>query len=150
MSKISFFSLIFLLCVVGGCNSGHNNNGFDNTQNETQPIPKTPEELRQELLELEQQNPKDYLVNDGTFRENLLGEMVLEGTVANSATMAEFKDVVLSITWLSKTETELGSTEETMYEFIGPGKSVAYKFKFFAPNDTKRVRVTVKNAKVSK
>ena len=94
----------------------------------------------------ERQNPSEYLKSQGTFRENMIGETVLEGRVDNVATMANFKDIVIEVTFLAASGTALGRKEFTRYEVVGHGYGVTFKFKTFAPAQTKSVAVRVISA----
>lgn len=129
----------------------NNNNSSNNSVNNSlfsspQTIEKTPEELRQELLLKEQQSPSEYITHKGVWRENFWGLKVLEGTLSNSATMANFKDIVLTVTWLTKTETELKTENYTIYEYVQAGKSINYKLKVNAPSATAGVRIGIDSA----
>ena len=122
---------ILIIANQNSSNRGNGNSYYSDTSRE-----KTPEELRQELLSKERQNPSEYLKNQGTWRVNLIGQTVLEGTISNSATLANFKDIVLDVTWLTKTETELKTEQYAVYEFVGAGKTISYKIKVNAPSET--------------
>ncbi len=97
---------------------------------------KTPEQLRAELIEQERQNPAQYLTDETTMRTNLIGEKVIEGTVINTASVATFKDIILQVDFLSKTEAVISSKRFTVYEVLVPKQSARFKFKTFAPYGT--------------
>lgn len=155
-SGVKFFILIVIL---GGAfliwnffikSSDNSENGGDNNseiQNriETQ-REKTPGELKQELAQKENENPQIYIDAEGTYRENLIGETVLEGKIKNTATVAVFKDIVLEAEFLAPSGTSLGTKNFTRYEKLGPGFEVTFKFKTVAPKETKSVRITVVDA----
>ena len=71
--------------------------------------PKTAAELRPELLAQEQRAPEEYLGVEGTYHRNFISQLVLEGDVVSKASLATYKDHVLSVTWYSKTRTEIGT-----------------------------------------
>lgn len=98
---------------------------------------KTPEELRIELAQRERTNPSQYLVPTVKVRENLIGETIVEGSVMNNASIAVFKDIVLEVTYLSKTGTDLGSKSFVIYEVAAPGKWASFKFRTYSPDETK-------------
>ena len=129
MKRLIFLSVVLTLILVA-CN---------NSQNRI----KTPDELRQELLVREQSTPSQYLKDNGTWRKNLIGATVLEGTISNSATLANFKDIVLKVGWLSKTNTVIKTEEYIIYENVGAGQSIPYKIKVDAPPATNGVQVGV-------
>lgn len=107
---------------------------------------KTVEEIKEELAQKERQNPGEYLKATVRFRENLIGETVLEGRIDNTATMANFKDIVIEATFLAASSTVLGTKEFTRYELVGHGYGVTFKHKTIAPDQTKPVAVRVINA----
>jgi hypothetical protein len=108
--------------------------------------PKTAEELRAELLVQEQRAPEEYLKVEGTYRRNLLDHLVLEGDIANTATLAHFKDPILSVTWYSKTGTELDTKQYAVYELVRAGRSTHYKLKTLAPDYVASVALGIADA----
>ena len=96
-------------------------------------------ETKLSLEDQERQNPLNFLKSDGTYRENLVGKLVLEGNVTNSASVITYKDVTLQIAFYSATQTLLGTEEQTIYEYFPPGQSVSFKFKTFGFRETKSV-----------
>jgi hypothetical protein len=116
----------------------------------TPPIeqPKTAAELRAELLAQEQSAPATYLAASGTSHRNFIGQLVLEGYIANGATLANFKDPVLSVTWYSKTQTELGTKEYPIYELVRAKDATHFKLKTDAPNYVATVALGITGATV--
>jgi hypothetical protein len=109
--------------------------------------PKTAAELRAELLAQEQSVPTTYLAASGTSRRNLIGQLVLEGYIANAATLANFKDPVLSVTWYSKTQTEIGTKEYPIYELVRAKAATPFKLKTDAPSYVATVALGISRAK---
>jgi hypothetical protein len=107
---------------------------------------KTSEEIKAELLISEQQNPTKYIT--GTYKNwpNLWGERVIELKFTNSATLAGFKDVVVKITFLSKTGTDLGSKDFTWFEYFNPGQTQIHRIRTFSPGGTRDVSVAIASA----
>ncbi len=114
------------------------------------PREKTPEELRQELLEKERQNPMSYLTVsyklDVKVRLLRASEDVINGTIYNSATMATFKDVVVNIKFLTNTDALLATKQYTLYEFVTPNGSKNFQLKVVSPSGTKKIGVEVNSA----
>lgn len=97
---------------------------------------KTPEELRNELKQKEQQNPLNYLEDinivltpqyklvkkETLFRsaEYASDGVVLQGQIKNSATLAKFKDLRFKVKFYSKTETIIDEESYVLYEFFEP------------------------------
>jgi hypothetical protein len=108
--------------------------------------PQTAEELRAELLATEQRAPTSYLDVDGTYRRNLISQLVLEGDIVSKASLATFKDPVLSVTWYSKTQTEIGTQQYPVYELLRPQSSAHFKLKTSAPGEVASVAMGITNA----
>lgn len=108
--------------------------------------PKTAEELRAELLTQEQAAPASYLAASGTYHRNLISQLVLEGYIANAATLADYKDPMLSVTWYSKTGTEVGTKQYPVYEVVRAKAAVPFKLKTDAPDYVARVTMDVSDA----
>lgn len=109
-------------------------------------VEKSPEELRQDLRMTEAMNPTQYLSVDATMRDNIYGQKVFEGRIQNLASIAEFKDFKIRITYLSKTETHLGSENFVIYEQIGPGESTSIKIKAYVPDATRKFSIDISDA----
>lgn len=111
------------------------------------PREKTPEELRQELIEKEKQNPLDYLTVTYSLDYKVFsGKDVIKGTIYNSATMATFKDVTLRVSYSTGTDTELGSENFVVYKYVTANSSANFEIKTYSPSATKKIGVTVVSA----
>ena len=87
------------------------------------------------IEEIERSQPTTFLSADGAYRENFWGDkMKVKCVITNRATVASFKDAVVRITYYTKTKTELGSKDYTIYEV-------------FPPNSTKTVDMKIDNYK---
>lgn len=122
-----FLGVIALTIVIILIIQFQNSKSYSPTFEETPSSVKTPEQLQEELKRREMQNPGEYIQGKIGWRLNLIGETVLEGTFTNTAIIANFKDPVLLVTWISKTNTEMGTSRYSVYEYIGSGKTVPYK-----------------------
>ena len=118
--KNKLFILLIATAVLISCNSGSGTTGDSSSIDAAQvEIPKTPEQLRAELKQQEQAAPLEYLSADGTYKENFWGDKLkIKCTLHNKATLASYKDVVVRVTFYTKTNTELGSKEYTIYEIV--------------------------------
>lgn len=108
--------------------------------------PKTAAELRAELLATEQGAPADYLGVEGTYHRNFISQLVLEGDIASAATLATYKDPVLSVTWYSKTQTEIGTQQYPVYELLRPHGTTHFKLKTSAPGEVASVAMSIASA----
>src|SRR3982074_870418 len=95
------------------------------------------------LLEKEKSNPANFLTVTGHDKHNLIGQMVVKGTIVNKATVASFKDIDIKLEFYSKTGTLLETDHETVYEVIAPGESQNFKTKYFAPKGSDSVALQV-------
>ncbi|MCK4664130.1 MAG: hypothetical protein KAT68_14780 [Bacteroidales bacterium] len=129
--KTMTFSIVLIVLTLGltSCNSGSSY-----------------QETKMTLEDKEKQNPTAFLLTDGTYRINLLGEWVLEGTISNSATIATYKDVVLKVDFYSKTETHLGSERHAIYEYFSAGQTKNFKIKTFGYKGTNSISWSIESA----
>ena len=139
-------SLLILVLIVAIGISFYNTRAFNNynSPNNEKTVEKTLEDLKAELLQKENENPKEYLKANITMRGNLLGEKVFEGSITNNATLASFKDVVIEISFLSKTESVIGTEKFTVYENFTPRRTVSIKkYKIFSPKETEKFKYEI-------
>lgn len=97
--------------------------------------------------DVERANPSRFISVTYNTRENLIGELVINGTVSNEATVASYKDLVLRVSYYSKTESLLAEEEFTIYEYFGPGKSTSFKKKLPYYRNTRSVDLSFVSAK---
>lgn len=142
-------------------NNSSNSSNSDNTQsnqsgssqsskytNSSRQSVKTESELRQDLSSKEGRNPKNYLSVDYDLTYKVLsGEDKITGTIYNTAAMATFKDVVLTVSYSTETNTSLGKENYVIYDYVYPGTSIPFTIKTYSPQGTKKIGVTIKSAK---
>jgi len=135
--------LLFSILIISSCDSGN-----EPTAPTTDSIAKpTYPEIKVTLEEKEKSDPLPFLkLHNVVFRQNLLDQWVVEGTVYNHATVAKYKDVVLDIIYYTKTRTELGRTRETLYEFVSPNNYQTFKFKNAGYKGTALIGVEINSA----
>ncbi|MES2004402.1 MAG: FxLYD domain-containing protein [Bacteroidota bacterium] len=104
------------------------------------------EKVKESLAEKEQKNPAKFVMVSNHKRKNIIGQTVVIGTLTNRATVCWYKDVEIKLSFFSKTGVKLDEGLETVYENIGPGKTVKFKTKYFAPKGTDSVAVIVTKA----
>lgn len=123
--------------------------------------PKTPEELRLELMSQEQTQPTFYLEAEAKMKEDKVevrkaglfrdAEYAPDGhtifaKITNKATIARFKDVVVTITFYSQTETPIESKEFTIYEYFEPNTTKSIDLKVYPPEAMSKFGIEVKGA----
>lgn len=135
MQKIALILAGFLMLVA--CKDKQNEKAFDDNSYET---------VKESLAEKEKNNPKRFLIISNRDRKNIIGQTVVMGSITNKATVCWYKDVELRLSFFSKTGVKLDEGLETVYENIGPGKTVKFKTKYFAPKGTDSVAISVNKA----
>jgi hypothetical protein len=124
------FPFIFISC-----------NGNTNTLRQ-----KSPEELKAELKLREHSNFNNYLSVQYKLDYKLFAdEYAITGAVNNSASVARFKDAILTVTFYSGTDTQLKSLDFIIYKFFEPNSKTAYEIRTKAPGSTKKIGVTIKS-----
>ncbi len=133
-----------LICVVIitlsflGCQSNSSNNNV------------TYQSAKMTLLQKEQATPISFLkITNGTYKKNLLDTWVIEGYVTSTATVANYKDVVITVSYYTKTKTLLGTQDFQQYEYVKPGSSVPFKIKSDGYQSTEIIGVDVKRASLA-
>jgi hypothetical protein len=117
-----FILIIFLLSVLASCNS---NSGDGSGSN-----PATYQEKVMSVEEIERSEPTKFLTADGNYNTNFWGnKLKVHGIITNKATVASYKDAVIRVTYYSKTKTELGNKEYTIYENFPPHSKVKFELK---------------------
>ncbi|MDB5257620.1 MAG: hypothetical protein JWM14_2315 [Chitinophagaceae bacterium] len=82
-------------------------------------IPNSYEDKVLTVEEMERADPAKFLEVKASVHENFWGDKIkIKGTVFNKATVANFKDVVLEITFISKTETIIATERYVIYDFF--------------------------------
>lgn len=136
--KIFYSILITATLVLNACNNTHKEKGADE---------KVYQQAKETLLEKEKKNPADFLKIISHDKHNILGQTVIKASINSLAKVCVFTDVLIEISFISKTGTLLEKDNETIYETIEPGKSVDFKTKYFAPKGTGSIDIKVLGAK---
>jgi hypothetical protein len=93
-------------------------------------IKETYQEKVMTIAEIEQSQPTKFLTAYGNYNQNFWGnKLKVHGKITNNATVAIYKDALIKITYYSKTETVLGSTEYTIYEVFPPNTTKSFELK---------------------
>lgn len=138
MEVLLKFQVFCVLIILSSCQRSSNSNNFTEKSYEDKVLSiKDEESLR----------PINFLNASGTYRENFLGDKFkIDCTITNSATAASFKDVVLRVTFYSKTKTVLGTEEITVYEKFPPNSRKTVKLKVNAYQNVSSIGWDVINA----
>jgi len=111
---------------------------------------KPPARAEKSIKEKEMNDPAAYIKAKTSWHKNLIGETVLTGSLLNTSALTSFKNPVLLVTWISKTNTVIGTSRYPIYEMLKPKKSIQYKLKVKAPYKYADVNVSVESAKFVK
>ena len=111
------------------------------------PKPKTPEELKQELKSDEQNHPGNYLSVHYSYKYKVYSNRFqIDGTLTNSATVATFKDVILSVSYYTQTNTFLKTEDYVVYKYVYPNGNTSFSLNVEVPSGGKKVNIKVKTA----
>ena len=108
------------------------------------------EKGKESVLKIEEKNPEKFLSVSNSFKKNLLSQSVINGKIINTAKVASDKDVVIKLSFFSKTGALLEEDVETIYEQIDAGQTQEFKSKYFTPKGTSSVTIIVESATVAK
>ncbi len=107
------------------------------------------QDKKMSLEDQEKQNPTEFLSASGTYHPTLFGnKMKINGTVTNKATIATYKDVTVKVRYISKTDSDIGSGEYTIYDFFPPNQTKEFEIKIEVPNGTEKLGWDVVSASV--
>lgn len=121
------------------CNRPYNSNNYSQASYE---------EKVMTVEEMERADPARFLKVDGKYKENFWGDkMKLDATVENTATVANFKDVVLEVKFYSTTETVLDTRRYVLYEYVPAHKKKFFSWKLDRPANCTKLGVDVVSAK---
>lgn len=131
----TLFILILAFLVISSCNRSDGN--LYNS-------PRSDEELKMTLEEREQNSPLKYLSggelsmqqhqkkvrNGGLFRqaEYESDGATISGKIKNNATLASYKDLNITISFMSGTNTLLDEQSYVIYEYFRPGQETYISF----------------------
>jgi len=102
------------------------------------------------VAEMEAQTPSDYIDAGGKYSPNFLGDKLkIEGFIQNNATVTNYKDAVVQVTFYSKTNSPIATENYTVYEFFPHGTRKSFKLKVKNYRDIESIGWKVVNAKVN-
>lgn len=132
------FIVVVLLAISWGIYTVSQNWTYDSGTYEA------PAETYQEKVmtveEIEKSQPTNFLTAGGNYNENFWGNKIkVHGTITNTASVATYKDAVVRITYYSKTKTELGTHEYTIYETFPPTSTKNFELKIETYKDVNSI-----------
>lgn len=99
------------------------------------------------VLQMEFSEPTKFLTADGEYNQNFWGDKIkVHGEIHNTATVANYKDALVKVTYYSKTNTVLGNEEYTIYEKFPPHSTVKFELSIENYKDVSTIGWDVINA----
>lgn len=159
---------IAVCCIFISC-SGYPESETNQGQASVDPIkgspshPKTAAELRRELAETEASDPAGMLLISGTMQENKIlvqkpdffhhskyatDGYLINGIIKNKASIAQFKDAIVRVTFYTETRTELGYKDYPVYKYFLPHQVSPFELQVYPPENMKDFNLEVINATV--
>ena len=146
MKKI--ISLLAILILVGACNG--NEGGHKQTKKNTKCDTDSAETYQQKVQSIKQtelSQPTNFLKASGTYNQTLFGNSIkLHGIITNIANVANFKDVVIKVTFYSKTKAFLGNNNYVVHDFFPPHSEKPFELKIDKLDDTNTIEWVVVKA----
>lgn len=124
LQTIGVFGAIVIIAIIVNNYLNSGDSGSTNNDNQTY------DEKVMTVEEIELSQPTTFLMADGNYNENFWGDKIkVHGVIKNTATVASYKDAIVRITYYSKTKTELGSKEYTIYDIFPAHSEVKFELK---------------------
>lgn len=100
-------------------------------------------------FEQEKNNPAEFLSNEYTWKKNQINQSVIEGTLANSASLAAYTKIVLNVTY-KRPDGTLANVDLTIHDTVYPGRRMQYRRRLLDIfTDTRSIVVRLKSAEVN-
>jgi hypothetical protein len=90
--------------------------------------------LNAPAMDLEHAYPTNYLSTGGTWRSNFWQtEEEITGTITNKAVHTNYKDIRIRVSFVSQTNTVIGSQDYTIYQVVPYGSTQVFSLKVSKP-----------------
>ncbi len=106
-------------------------NGLDSAGTSTDEP--SPLELEREQRLNERARPQDFVALNYQDRRNLLGEVIIEGSLTNNSELTMYKDFQLMIYFRDSEGMITDSASQVVFEQLTPGEKAPFKIKEKAP-----------------
>lgn len=139
LQTIGFIGAIVIIVMLVNGNFSSDNGVRVNTE--------TYQEKVMTVEEIERSQPTNFLTASGNYNENFWGTKIkVHGEINKNATVANYKDAVVKVTYYSKTKTELGSEKYTIYETFPPNSTTEFELKIENYKDVNSIGWKVESA----
>lgn len=104
-------------------------------------------ESKMSVGDYERTHPSEFLQAAGTYNETFLGNKIrIQGQVINKATVTNFKDMVIQVSYFSNTKTLINTERFVLYEYLPAHSSKSFNWKIKPPGGTETIGWDVVNA----
>ncbi|MDB2656422.1 hypothetical protein N9Y60_00045 [Crocinitomicaceae bacterium] len=134
MSIKYFIGIVVSLTLSLGCVNKGDGTGFNSEDYE---------ETKMTLEEQEKSSPLDFIEIKFSYRKNMWGTFLMNGSIKNNATVATYKEPVIRFSFYSKTGRHLGDRDRVWDEFLPPGKSLQVEYRETNMSNATEVRVDI-------
>lgn len=91
----------------------------------------------------EHARPQQYIEVSSTWKENLIGRKVFNGSIYNKAQHTTFEKMQLTFHFFDSLNVKIGERSFMCKDALAPGKTYKFKIKTYAPLPTKTYTCTV-------
>ncbi len=99
------------------------------------------------IEETENSDPLRFLSVEGNYNESFWGtEFKLKGKVINRASIADYKDLVLRITYYSKTKSAIGTKDYTIYQIFPSNQETLFNLDVVNYEDVESIGLDIVGA----
>jgi len=110
--------LLLSLATLGACKSANNS------------APSTKyEEKKASLADMEKDSPLKFLKISGSHRKNLLNQTVVEGEIVNKATLTDYKNIQVQITFIDKDGSTIEKQKHSIDDVVKAASTEEFKIK---------------------
>ncbi len=96
----------------------------------------------------ERMHPAEFLDATGTYNETLFGNKIkVHASVTNRATVANFKDIVIEVSYYSATKTLINTERFVLYEYVPAHSQKDFEWKIKPPGGTNTISWDAVDAK---
>ena len=97
--------------------------------------------------EVEQNEPFKFLEAGGQYRNAIVGDFMIIGTITNRATVTSYKDVILDVSFLTSTSTLLETKSYAIYDVFSPNTVKDFRLRLGdAPSNASKLNWKVRTA----
>ncbi|WP_299114342.1 hypothetical protein [uncultured Winogradskyella sp.] len=101
------------------------------------------------IQEMENSEPLKFLNIEGTYNKSFWGTKIkVQGRINNKASVTTYKDAIVRVIYYSKTKTNIGSRDYTIYEQFLPNSTKPFKLKIDNFKNVNSIGINIINASI--